>query len=199
MIWTLSSLAVGQTVAKTGRYKIFPLLGLGLAVLGTVLLATVTPETSLLQTILYALLLAIGSGSVGTVTLVAVQNAVPMADIGIATASFTFSRNLGGAFGVALFATVLIARIDATLRDTPAAALLGDRPGAELLHAGLQATAGASPAIRDLVAQAVMQGFQGMFIAGAIIAGLGLLCVFFLEERPLRTTLAPTQDQAASD
>jgi len=112
-----------------------------------------------------------------------------MADLGVATASLTFTRNLGGAFGVALFATLLISESDAVLRTDPAAALLGANPGAELLHLGSQAIAGAPPALRDLVEAAVTQGFQAMFLAGAVIAGLAFVAALFVKELPLRTTL----------
>jgi EmrB/QacA subfamily drug resistance transporter len=189
LVWTLSSLAVGQIVARTGRYKRYPIIGLAAATIGGLLMSFVTRDTPVAVTILYSLLLAAGSGSVGTVTFLSVQNAVPMADLGVATASLTFTRNLGGAFGVALFATLLISESDAVLRTDPAAALLGANPGAELLHLGSQAIAGAPPALRDLVEAAVTQGFQAMFLAGAVIAGLAFVAALFVKELPLRTTL----------
>ena len=189
MIWTLSSLAVGQIVARTGRYKRYPILGLAFATIGSLLLSTVTRETPLGLTLFYSWLLAAGSGSVGTVTFLSVQNAVPMADLGVATASLTFTRNLGGAFGVALFATLLIAGSNAVLRTDAGFRVFGANPGAELLHRGSQAIEGAPPAVRALVETGVTQGFQSMFLAGAVIAGLGFLAALFVKELPLRSTL----------
>jgi|SRR6185312_4063093 EmrB/QacA subfamily drug resistance transporter len=189
LIWTLSSLLVGQIVARTGRYKRYPIITLALATVGSFLMSRVTGDTPLVLTLAYSWLLAAGSGAVGTVTFLSVQNAVPLADIGVATASLTFTRNLGGAFGVALFATLLIADSDAVLRTDPAASILGPNPGAELLHHGSQAIADAPPELRGLVEAALTQGFQSMFLAGAVIAGLAFVAALFVKELPLRTSL----------
>jgi len=80
-------------------------------------------------------------------------------------------------------------RSDAILRSDPASAVLGPNPGAELIHHGSQAITGAPPALSALVEAALTQGFQAMFLAGAVIAGLAFLAALFVKELPLRSTL----------
>jgi EmrB/QacA subfamily drug resistance transporter len=107
LFWTVCSLMVGRRVAKTGRYRLFPPLGLAIAVAGMAALATVTPATPLWLTIAYTSLLGIGAAPVFNVMLVSLQNAVDRADLGTATSANGFARNLGSAFGVTLFGAIL--------------------------------------------------------------------------------------------
>src|SRR4051794_11225128 len=90
------SVASGQTIARTGRYRIFPILGLTLLVLGLGLMSRIGADTSLLVIDLYALIFGLGLGFNMQTLILAIQNAVPPQDMGVATGSATFFRQMGG-------------------------------------------------------------------------------------------------------
>ena len=102
---------VGRRIAKTGKYKIYPVVGACLLPLGMLLFSRMTPTTPHLVTSLFLFINGCGMGLIMPVTLTAVQNAVPQEDLGVATSSSVFFRSMGSAFGVALFGAVLNARL----------------------------------------------------------------------------------------
>jgi len=101
------SITSGQLTSKTGRYKIFPVIGTSLLVVSFGLLLFVKVDSSYLQLDINFLLIGIGLGLCMQTLLIAVQNAVPARDIGVATSSATFFRQLGGTLGVAVFLALL--------------------------------------------------------------------------------------------
>ncbi len=116
-----ASILAGQVTAKTGRYKIFPVLGT--ALMSGALLAMhfrVNADTPLWEVDLYMLAFGAGLGGCMQTLLLAVQNAVPPRDMGVASSSATFFRQLGGTLGTAVFLSILfstvIARIDGAFR-----------------------------------------------------------------------------------
>src|SRR3954453_1283688 len=104
MSGTISS---GQVIARTGRYIWFPRVGLGLLVVAMVLLHTITADTSIVVVDAYAFLFGLGLGMNMQTLVLAIQNAVPPQDMGVATSSATFFRQMGGTLGTAVFLSVL--------------------------------------------------------------------------------------------
>lgn len=104
MAGTISS---GQVIARTGRYRVFPIVGLVLLVLGMVLLSRVGVDTSMVVVDLYAFIFGLGLGFNMQTLVLAIQNAVPPQDMGVATSSATFFRQMGGTLGTAVFLSVL--------------------------------------------------------------------------------------------
>jgi MFS family permease len=98
----------GRLMVHLRRYKRPPLAGLALAVAGTVVLSL--QPVSLPMVAVSALLMLVGAG-IGTVlpvTTVAIQNAVPMHQLGTATGTMSFFRSLGGAVAVAGFGAIVL-------------------------------------------------------------------------------------------
>jgi EmrB/QacA subfamily drug resistance transporter len=157
---TVSTILSGRFIARTGRYKAFPIVGLGLMSAALVLLAAVADQRSRTATALALLVFGLGFGLVSQVLVVAVQNAVDRRQLGVATATTSFFRALGGATGAAILGAVFAARAGT--------------------HAG--AVRGADAALRAHVTDAV----QTVFIVAAPLAALALLVVLALPERPLR-------------
>ena len=185
---TLGAVSAGRLVAATGRYKLFPVIGLACNFAGMALISTVTAATPLPLTALYMVLTGLGLGAVMPVMLVAIQNAIEVRDLGTGTASNSFFRSMGGSFGVALFGAVLIARLNTLVGAVPGHDVLGGEPGTALLHAGADALKLAPPELRAEIAAAVTGAFHDMFRVGAAISLLNLLTAGFLKELPLRTT-----------
>ncbi len=184
-----AAISAGRLMAATGRYKIFPLVGIALTFSGMLWLSTVTPATPLVLAGSAMALCGLGIGLVMPILVVVVQNTVDSRDLGTATASISFFRSMGGSFGVALFSAVLIARLNSLVGAVPGDAALGASPGIALLHAGAQALDLAPAAIRPAVAAAVTQGFHDTFLVGAGLALLTFCVALALREVPLRTTV----------
>jgi EmrB/QacA subfamily drug resistance transporter len=123
-----SAVASGRTVARTGRYRVFPIAGTSITAVGFGLLATMGTGTSLAVAGLWMLIVGAGIGLVMQVLVIAAQNAVDQRDLGVATSSVAFFRSLGGALGVALFGAILANRLTANL----AAALPAGGAGLDL-------------------------------------------------------------------
>jgi EmrB/QacA subfamily drug resistance transporter len=102
----VTSILSGNIVARTGRYKIFPIAGSLIMGLGLFLLSTMAADTPFWQLAGSMAVLGIGIGcSMQTLTII-VQNTVDYADLGVATSGVTFFRTLGSSFGAAVFGTV---------------------------------------------------------------------------------------------
>ena len=107
---TISTTLSGRTIVRTGRYKRFPLIGLGVMTAALTLLAVLAGQRSAAATGAALLLFGLGFGLVSQVLVVAVQNSVERTQLGIATATTTFFRALGGAVGAAGLGAVFTAR-----------------------------------------------------------------------------------------
>ncbi len=185
----VAAISAGRLMAATGRYKIFPLVGITLTFAGMLGLSMVTPATPLALAGGAMALCGLGIGLVMPILVVVVQNTVDTRDLGTATASISFFRTMGGSFGVALFSAVLIARLNSLVGAVPGHAVLGASPGVALLHAGAQALDLAPPAIRAAVAAAITSAFHDTFLVGAGLALLTFILALVLREVPLRTTV----------
>jgi len=113
----LASLASGQLIARTGRYKIFPVVGSVLMVIGMGLMITIGADTALWQTDIYMAVFGIGLGLNMQSLVLAMQNAVPAKDMGVASASSTFFRSIGGTLGTAIFLSVLFSLAGSKIGD----------------------------------------------------------------------------------
>jgi MFS family permease len=102
----------GRILARTGRYKAFPVLGLGLMTVGLALLGALAGERSQLASAIGMVVFGLGFGMVTQILVLAVQNSVDRRELGVATATTGFFRALGGAVGAATFGAVFAARSD---------------------------------------------------------------------------------------
>jgi EmrB/QacA subfamily drug resistance transporter len=183
-----TSIASGQVITRTGRYKIFPVVGLLVAAVGLTLMAQLDVDTSLVVAGVYMFITGAGIGLVMQVLVLATQNAVPQEDLGVATSGATFFRSLGGAMGVAVFGALLTHRLRDTIPSRLAEAGVSTRSlGGGAPQLGSPAQIGALP---EPVHTAVITGFadalQTTFLAAAPFAVVGLLVILFLKEQPLR-------------
>jgi EmrB/QacA subfamily drug resistance transporter len=211
------SILSGQIIARTGRYRFLPITGLTLLVIGSALLTTIEVDLSVTRLGSYTVLIGLGLGLCMQTLVLAVQNAVPPGDMGVATASATFFRQLGGTLGTAVFISVLFNgltdRISEAFRaaaSTPAfrSALTdpevltspADRPVLDMLARGVASpTAGANPLedssfINQLdprLARPFLIGFSEqmglVFVLVTAILAVAWVIVWFLPEEPLRT------------
>lgn len=112
----IASIASGQIIARTGRYGAFPVIGLASMAIAYGVLVTLQWDSPLWVLLLGQLLLGLGLGQVNQTLTIASQNAVQPKDMGVATSSATFFRQLGGTAGVAVVFSMLFARLPETLQ-----------------------------------------------------------------------------------
>ncbi len=103
----VASLGAGRIVSRTGRYKIFPVVGSVLMLIGMGLMITIGADTPLWQTDVFMAVFGIGLGFNMQSLVLAMQNAVPASDMGVASAASTFFRSVGGTLGTAVFLSIL--------------------------------------------------------------------------------------------
>jgi MFS family permease len=208
------SIIAGQLIARTGRYRIFPIIGSTLMVLALGLFSLVGADTPLWQTMLVMVLMGLGLGGNMQPMITAVQNAVSPREIGVATSSVTFFRSMGGTLGTAVFLSVLfnvlpgkISSSFQSAQQTPEfqQALQADPAQAQVLQ---QATGGDALSdtsflnrLSDVVAHPFKVGFsdgiQVVFLLALAVMIIGLIVVFFLPEIPL--SMRSAQQQRADD
>jgi EmrB/QacA subfamily drug resistance transporter len=209
----VGSLISGQIISRTGRYKIFPIVGSVLMVVGLILLHSVKFDTPLWLSSFYMAIFGLGLGGNLQPLILAVQNAMPPQDIGVATSSVTFFRQMGGTIGTAVFLSILFStltgNIGSAFRDaaiTPQfqaalhdPAVLANPDNAAVLKAiNSGANAAGGDALTDSsfiqridprLAKPFLVGFsQSMdtvFLVVAIVAVVGLLLNLTLPELPL--------------
>ncbi|MBG6108778.1 MDR family MFS transporter [Frigoribacterium sp. CG_9.8] len=107
----ISSIVSGQLISRTGRYKIFPIIGTGFMVTGFLIFTTITADTNYLVLASAMLLVGLGLGQLMQTLTIASQNSVGPRDIGVATSSSTFFRQIGGTLGVAVIFSVVFSTV----------------------------------------------------------------------------------------
>ena len=178
-----SSIASGQLISRTGRYKIFPVVGTAVMTIGLALLSRTSLETSMGRLLGTMLLLGLGMGLVMQVLVIAVQNAVDYRDLGVATSGNSLFRSIGGSVGTAVLGAIFASRLAAELAAHPTGSTAG---------LSLQAMAQLPPAVRAAYGQAFTNAIDTVFLVATAIAALGFLTTWLLPERPLRETVSAT-------
>jgi hypothetical protein len=110
-----TSISSGRLITRTGRYKAYPVAGTALAGAGLYLLSTMGIRTSHLASSLYLLVLGLGIGLILQVMVLIVQNRAARADLGAATSSVNFARQIGSSIGVALIGALFVHRLGGQL------------------------------------------------------------------------------------
>jgi len=113
----VGSIVSGQITSRTGRYKIFPVLGTALMAAAMVLLHTIGADTPLWRVDIFMAMLGLGLGNCMQTLTLAVQNAAPPKDMGVSSASSTFFRQMGGTLGTAVFVSVLFSTVGDKIGD----------------------------------------------------------------------------------
>jgi len=208
-----ASLLSGQATSRTGRYKVFPVVGT-LLMLGALVILhfRISVDIPFWELDLYMAMFGLGLGGCMQTLVLAVQNASPARDMGVVTASSTFFRQLGGTLGTAIFFSILFS----TLPGNIAAAMTSAAKTDPAFQAAV-----ADPAVRDNAANApffalnqgggandlndsaflqtidprlarpILEGFTSsmslVFLVAACVIAVGFVLVLFVRELPLRT------------
>ncbi|RII12489.1 Multidrug resistance protein 3 [Streptomyces sp. YIM 130001] len=175
------SLVAGRVTTSTGRYKLFPIMGGALIVVGLFLLSQMDTGTSRLTSGVYMAVLGAGMGFLMQITMLVAQNSVEMKDMGVASSSTTLFRTLGSSFGVAIMGAVFNSRVE----DEMAARTAGGPalPNAQLDADSLEKL---PDAMREAYQFAVSSGTHSAFLIGASVAVVAFVAALFVKEVPLK-------------
>jgi EmrB/QacA subfamily drug resistance transporter len=223
-----ASIFSGQIISRTERYKKFPVIGSGLLVAAMLTLAQVGTDTSIGVTMAISFVFGVGLGFNMQPLVLAVQNAVPPQDMGVATSSATFFRQMGGTLGTAVFLSILFSSVGGKIASAFRAAAgtadfqaalsdprLASDPvdgrvvkavtsGAGLPKGALDDTSFLSK-LDDRLARPFLDGFSSaidlVFLSAAGVLLIAFVIVFFLPEEKLRTMsgIQARQQQEAAD
>ena len=177
----------GRIVTRTGRYKVFPIVGTGVLSVGLLSLTQLGPHTGYGEAAVFMFITGLGLGLVMQVLVVAVQNAVPYSALGVATATSTFFRTIGGAFGVAVLGAVFANRLISQLKLHATSAELK-------LVSGSNVTANPAQiehlpaAQRAFVVSAFSHSVETAFLVAVPFVVFGFILSWLIKEIPLRTT-----------
>jgi EmrB/QacA subfamily drug resistance transporter len=181
----VASISSGWLITRTGRYRIYPIVGTALLTVGMWLLSTMDINTSFPQAGVYMGVVGFGIGLVMQNIVLAIQNSVPPAHLGTATSASQFFRSIGGTVGVTVFGAIMTARLTSNLASV----------GGGELPVPADALSATPEALRQLPAEvlAVLQvalsdaiSFVFLVAVPATIVAFGL--AWALKELPLRTS-----------
>ncbi|MEU1134677.1 MFS transporter [Streptomyces sp. NPDC005900] len=191
-----ASILSGQLISRTGRYKIYPVLGGALSAVGMWLLSRLETGTARLEYSVWMAVLGAGIGLVMPVLILAVQNAVRPADLGTATSAHNYFRQIGGSVGAAIFGTLFADRLADALGDRLPAGSHASLPDPESVTPQL---VHALPApLREGYIQAYADAMPRIFLYLVPVLVLGTLLAFFLKETPLLSS-APSPDAPTAE
>jgi EmrB/QacA subfamily drug resistance transporter len=191
------AMSSGIAISKTGKYKIFPLVGIALMVIALVSMSfIVEADTSVWTLVPFMVLLGLGLGFNFQPVILAVQNSVSPREMGVATSSVTFFRQMGGTIGVAAFLSILFTRLPTDIGNAVQDTV---RANPELAPQ-FQQLGGGSPDLSDTsfiqdlpaaVALPFKVGFSNsidlVFLIAACVVAVGFFVFLFLPQLALST------------
>ena len=202
----VASMSSGIITGKTGKYKIFMVVGTAMMTVSYVYLGQMTYDWEIWQISIGMVVMGLGLGQLMQTLTIAAQNAVEPRDIGVATSSATFFRQIGGTTGVAVMLSLLFASLsergawigeeikkavtlNPALLTQPENAILqqaGTSGIAELVNKDSSFLQTISPEIANPILVAFTQAGTTVFLAAAAVTAVGFVLSLFVKEVPLR-------------
>jgi len=213
-----ASIVSGRITSNTGKYKIFMVAGTACMAVAYVYLATLTYQWQVWQVSIGMVLMGLGLGQMMQTLTIASQNAVEAKDIGVATSSATFFRQMGGTLGVAIFLSILFntladkademaAAIKAAIMANPAlladprnAAFTQNQDLGSMIQYDSSFLKTASPELADPIKDAFAQSAATVFVSATVVMVIAFGISWFVKELALRTKSGVQEkaDQAAA-
>ncbi|MEV6592570.1 MFS transporter [Streptomyces acidicola] len=173
----LASNVAGRLITRTGKIKPFVILGSCLLTAGFTGLGTIDHETPMPFLAVAMLCVGMGVGMTLQNFVLAVQNSVPLKDIGAASSTVTFFRSLGGTVGVSVLGALLARQVQ-------------DQVARDMASAGLSGEAGAqTAAAKEIVRVAYGDATAHIFLISAAAAALAVVAAVLLKPVRLRSSL----------
>jgi MFS family permease len=192
----VGAMGSGIAISRTGRYRVFPLAGTTLMAAALLALSfVVDADTSIWTLVPFMVLLGVGLGFNFQPAVLAVQNAVPPTQMGVATSSVTFFRQMGGTIGTAAFLSILFSRLPQEIGDRVAQTAAADPAAAEqagrLSQQGVESLTTDTTRIGEfpLLVQPFREGFSAsvdlVFLIAAVVVAIGFFVFLLLPQLAL--------------
>jgi MFS family permease len=183
----LSSITTGRIISRTGLWKRYLVTGMVFVIVGLLLLSRIDDSTPLVEVGLFMAILGVGLGATMQNLVLAVQNNAAQSDMGAASALVACFRSMGGAIGVAALGALLSTQVSHRLATGLTA--LGVQPTANGDSTSIPDLRALPAPVRALYQSAFGEATGHLFLVAAPFAIGALVCVLFIREVPLRTTL----------
>ena len=191
----LTSVLAGVLTSKTGKYRLFPIVGGLVMAVGMFMLSRIGVHTSRLQLGIDYVVLGLGMGCLMQMMSLIAQNSVELRDMGVASSARMFFQQMGGSLGVAAFGAVFAHKLTESMSGLAASA------GAQVNGASLDPTTvtGLPPAVREVVYAGIAHAVQTVFLWVTPASVLVFLLALLIKEVPLRGRAAPGEEVAAPE
>jgi EmrB/QacA subfamily drug resistance transporter len=189
----LTSVVVGLLITKTGRYRLFPIIGGAVTTLSMFLLSRIGVDTTRWETAVDYVVLGIGIGCLMQMMSLIPQNSVDVRDMGVATSARMFFQQMGGSLGVAAFGAIFAHKLTSAMSGTAAA-------GAKLSGSSLDPATVTSlpPHERVIVFSGIAHAVQAVFLWVAPAAAVVFLLALLIKEVPLRGREVASAEKASA-
>ena len=158
----LISVLAGLVVSKTGKYRLFPIVGGAVMAVAMYLLTGLSVTTSRWELGIDFVILGLGMGCLMQMVSLIAQNSVELKDMGVATSARMFFQQMGGSLGVAAFGAVFASRLNSVMASAGSAGAGFHVSGASFDPAQVSVAAGA---VREIVFRAITHGEDAVFLA----------------------------------
>jgi EmrB/QacA subfamily drug resistance transporter len=190
---TITSIGSGRVISATGRYRVYPILGMGVLAAGLVSLSRMTADSSMVLNGCYMFVTGFGLGMVLQTLVLIVQNSVDHRDVGAATSAVNYFRQTGASLGTSLVGSVFINRLSDALRDSGARL-----PVRNVNAITPQMVHHLPPPVRESIARAYAEALPPIFLYVAPIVAIGFVLAFFVREIPLSNRPASARRDVAA-
>lgn len=181
-----TSIASGLLITKTGRYKIFPIVGTVVTGLAMIAMTTLTAATPVWLICVFLFFFGAGLGLIMQVVVLVVQNAVPSAEVGVATSTNNYFREVGAALGTAVFGTIFTTRLTENLQGVFASAgATADQAANATSSLDPQALGQLPEAVRDGIVNAYADALAPVFWYLVPFIALAFILSLLLKQIPL--------------
>jgi MFS family permease len=181
-----TSIVSGILITRTGRYKIFPIVGTVLTGIAMIAMTTLTAATPIWLICVFLFVFGAGLGLIMQVVVLVVQNAVPASEVGTATSTNNYFREVGAALGTAVFGTIFTTRLTENLQEVFSAAGASPADAANATSTLDPQTLGQLPdSVRDGIVNAYADALAPVFWYLVPFIGLAFILALFLKQIPL--------------
>jgi EmrB/QacA subfamily drug resistance transporter len=150
----ITAILSGQIISKTGTYKKLAIISFAIGTMGMFLLSTLTQNTTILELIIYEIIVGVGVGLAMPLFTVAIQNAVTKRDLGVVTSSTMYFESLGSVIGLAILGDIVNITLNLNLQNTTA----------------------------HVPSSLLVTAIHNVFITAVILNIIGLVLCFFLKD-----------------
>jgi len=183
----ITSVASGQLVSRTGRYKALPMIGMVLVAASLFLLSTMTPDLAVWVICSYLALMGLGLGMSMQILILIVQNTFPVTEVGPATASNNYFRQIGASLGSAIVGSLFVAKLSQLLSERMPAGAASASGGENSLTPAVVRDLPAG--IKNVIVSSYNDALTPIFLYMVPLVIVGLILLVFVVEKPLATSI----------